>query len=247
MNTESEKIRKETKMYYNIQSRNKKSLSNALLMFCILKENGSISFVRTKDSKFALKVLSGNRIVLNNVEYTMDTFNKYSFVICEQFKEIVFDSEKRKLAEFFVNKSNFSTLDPCNFEDKIPTERLNKIAECRAREARFSNTMAWLLLDMGYTLKFNNKHMKICNSANHFYIFDEVIDPNGDVFSIQSCAQQLTDMIELILAKLMKTNFVTISKENIMNCSISKMIKIFNNTSPSVYDVSFLNRKHNPF
>ena len=57
-------------------SRTKKALSTALLVYFGLKENMTIQFSKSRKSFYALKVLRGNAIVSQGKQYEMDDFVK---------------------------------------------------------------------------------------------------------------------------------------------------------------------------
>ena len=158
-------IPQQTKEFYNIQSRNRKSLSNALLMYFILIEGGSISFGRTKDCKTTLKVLSGNKILIKGNEYHFDSFPFYSQIMHSICRSVVNNPTNHKANSIIISNKDLSLVDLK--ETKV--ERIdyrNKIEECRAKEAHFSNTMAYILLTLGYSLTFSNKHLKKSNDSN---------------------------------------------------------------------------------
>ena len=205
---------KDKKDFYNIQSRNRKSMSNSLLIYFVLKEGGNISFGKTKDSKNTLKVFTGNRIFINNIEYTMDSFEYYSTIINISFIELIKNSEYRRNSLITFSKKNIlENNDEINMYAKLKYK--NKIEECRAREAHFSNTMAYILLKLGYVITFNNNHLKMSNSRYHFYLFESIIDRGGEKISLSKNQDFFKSIVFSIQNKFNKINYITITIKDI--------------------------------
>ena len=238
--------KKEKKEYYNTQLRNKKSLSNALMMYVLLKEGGSISFSRTKDSKSTLKVLTGNRIYINDDEYSMEDFPFYSNIVCKTIKEVLNQNVTYKSDTITLTKDmlqSSSQIDKSSFKPDFKS----KIDEFRAREANFSNTLAYVILKMGYSLSFKNRHLKITNSKYHFYFFDEIIDENNDVISTENKMSLLIDLVSLVKVKLKEINYITVTKKDLSIFQNNVEIGNFNLLPLSFYKIECKKVNKNSF
>ena len=233
---------KQTKEYYNIHSRNRKSLSNSLLMYFLFKEGGTIAFSKTKDCKSSLKVLTGNRIYINNQEYRIECFEYYSNVLYNACKRVLNNPVNHRKNEITITKDDLILID----ENSIFKQKLqyrNKIEECRAKEAHFSNTMSFILLTMGYSLTFNNRHIKISNAKYHFYFYESIKTPENNIYSVSANEIFLTNIVTIIQQKIKEINFATISIKNFQNINncISSHFSILSNKSYSIEEISIGN------
>ena len=100
-------------------------------------------------------------------------------------------------------------------KETFHVEYKSKIDEFRAREANFSNTLAYVVVNMGYALSFKNRHLKISNSKYHFYFFDQIRDKHNSLYTTKTIENNLVDLISSIKMKLEKINYITVNRDEL--------------------------------
>ena len=125
-------------------TRNRKALSNALLTYFILKENGSLYFLRSKIFSYALKIISGSCLDFNGETIDFDH--------CEGISNSFVDIMKKKTTLSLQQKRYFLVITKEDFE-QLPLTTKNTIYNANGyikREAINSNTLTLMLIKLWY-------------------------------------------------------------------------------------------------
>lgn len=187
----------------NTQSRTLKALSNALLIYHLLKEGFAIKFMRTRISNYALKVIRGIKIMIGDKEADMDDFNFVSrrFTICMRF--ITDDCKMKNKQSCVVDKElidhywkSIDSIPSCAKQSKRTIEK-----NCRNREASFSNYMAYTLIQLGYKLKICVSKTKQSSKVLQFYTWKGLINAQGEYYS-SGDDDLLINLVETVNRKL---------------------------------------------
>ena len=204
-------------------SRSKKALSNALLVYYILLEGGIIEFCKSRKSNYALKVLRGKSVLLNEKKTEMDDFIKISSVFAMQIRFIAEDSRMKNKNLAIVNFEMIENYNQHFQPIDVPKQQNKKENNSRNKEAAFSNYLSFLLLQKGYTLHFSTNKMKPSFKVLQFIVWNGITTPDGNYYSVDE-HQHLLDLINDINEKLKSSKVAFIDKN---------ILKIHSNTSPS--------------
>ncbi|EDR26529.1 hypothetical protein EDI_076790 [Entamoeba dispar SAW760] len=224
-------------------SRSKKALSTALLVSLIVNEGGRMTFSKSKQSNYALKVLVGKKLVMKETKYDSVSFSKFSQLLCLNLHGLVNDAKLRKERVVTVTKSMLKN-EICD-ESYLPCDRLpsksSQINECRNREASFSNALAWILLSKGYSLQLGINALKESLKVIHFYVWDSAITPSGRKIVIKEEEFFLKQLINHVQKKQGCTNYSSVSIDRLEVCAFSTRSSycVFTPVEKSKFSVSY--------
>ena len=205
------------------KSRTKKALSTALLMYFALSEGMTIQFSKTRKSYYALKVLRGNSIVDNDIKYDMDSFMEISHKFMLMMESMIKSNKITQFMNYIVNKETITPIDIS--VNEIDQKQLTNINEndSRNKEAAFSNTLAWLLIQKNYQLHYRTYNKKQSVRVVNFYVWDGITTPDGIYHQLETF-QYYSGLIDYIGSQLNLQNTLTVDKSilnDIINLSKS--------------------------
>ncbi|ELP84658.1 hypothetical protein EIN_173230 [Entamoeba invadens IP1] len=180
-------------------SRSKKALSTSLVLFWVLKENAKIQFIKAKQSKYALKVLIGKTVQIDQKTYSSNDFAQISMVFCEKMKLLIEREKSKKTRILTINRTVLESIR--SHKESVKDSEafdFNQINDCRNREAAFSNFLSFVLVQRGYSLCLNLTTLKESSKVMHFYVWEKVVDPSGEALCIKQDEIVLRKMVENI-------------------------------------------------
>ena len=219
------------------KSRTKKALSTALLMYFALSEGMTIQFSKTRKSYYALKVLRGNSIVDNDIKYDMDSFMEISHKFMLMMESMIKSNKITQFMNYIVNKETITPIDIS--VNEIDQKQLTNINEndSRNKEAAFSNTLAWLLIQKNYQLHYRTYNKKQSVRVVNFYVWDGITTPDGIYHQLETF-QYYSGLIDYIGSQLNLQNTLTVDK-SILNDIIN-----LSKSSSSTFQLQYMN-SHN--
>ncbi|ELP84549.1 hypothetical protein EIN_170840 [Entamoeba invadens IP1] len=181
---------------HSFQSRSKRAISTAMLIYHFLWEEGRITFKKSKQSTYALKVLIGKEAILKDRVFSPDHMEFLSNTFCRKMNILIQKARKTKASQLSVNFNKLSSVkDEVRNNDNKPK---TMITVCRNREAAFSNFLASVLIERGFTLNLTLITFKNSTSATHLYVWDSVISPHGNTFFPDQHEDTLVGLINQI-------------------------------------------------
>ena len=202
MNDESKLRRKEC--------RTKKALSVSMLLYFSLKEGAMIKFHRSRVSHYALKVLRGSTVKINETYFDNDRFNTYSEIFIQIMRKIVENSKKENYQKIMITHELFQIYEQTiPFPYEIP-QREKVEMDSRNKEAIFSNFLSSFLIQRGYQMHFSMKKRKESVKELPLFVWKGIISPDGKYYQIQENTV-FVELIEMINQKMEQSKDIEIS------------------------------------
>ena len=200
-------------LYTRKLSRTRKALSSSLLVYFALKEGAIIQFTKSRISNYALKVLRGTNIRIDNKMLEMDDFIATSYRFHNQMSKII---EKIKNSQQKNIIIDIELLEKQEKEEKPISYPNISENDTRSKEAAFSNCLSYFLLSKGYKLVLGMKKIKHSIKVLQFYVWEGIITPTGNKHSVenQSC---LVDLIDTVNFSLKFQSSVLIDKQSLVD------------------------------
>ncbi|ELP87318.1 hypothetical protein EIN_095750 [Entamoeba invadens IP1] len=214
------------------QSRCKKALSAAMLVHCFMNIGGRVTFSRAKQSNYALKVLIGKQVVINDVTYTQEDMCAAACTFANKMKALIREARSNKRKEIRVDKQCLKAINT-ELPNEIPKTPKSTITLCRNREAAFSNFIAYILVQHGFAFNITLTTIKESTSVMHFYVWDAITDNNGITLSTLDNTEPLINFIRNV------TSLISHKKSILSINDISKTPSAFSPADISLYQVTW--------
>ncbi|ELP92686.1 hypothetical protein EIN_370380 [Entamoeba invadens IP1] len=189
------------KEQHHFRSRSKKALSTAMLVYNVLYIGGAITFTKTKQSNYALKVLIGKEVLIDNVIYNEESMSEISDSFCQKTRSIILEYKMNRVREIDIDKTCYTKALNKKAETKDATPK-TLITICRNREAAFSNFLAHILIEHNFVLHITIKTIKDSTNVQPFYVWDVVTDSFGKSVSLENDENIFSSMVQKIISKV---------------------------------------------
>ena len=183
------------------RSRTKKAMSVARLIYFGLQEKMTIQFSKTRKSFYALKVLRGDVIEIEDNRYDMDNFVEISQKFVMMMEAMLSDHKGDQMAPFVIDKDTLLRYQLVVDEKQVNQLKNTNVTDSRNKESAFSNTLAWILLQKGYKLHYRTYNKKQSIKVINFYVWDGITTPDGVYYSIEDDTLSIT-LVKLINEQL---------------------------------------------
>ena len=219
-----------------VNSRNRKALSNILLIYFFLKEKGTVYFLRSKLCSYALKVICGHSMEINGNSFDYDSFGQISKTVLSVMQYKMNEIKHCDTSMITVSKSD---LEKCSniVVDIEDEEHYNY----RKREKEFSNALAGLLLEQGYQLLYEAKSQRKV-FANKYFAWDGLITPDGKEYRVKRNEKRLISLINRIQRHFNEYCDFELSFEDISDIYLSKIDDIFIPVDYDKFSISSVNK-----
>ncbi|EDR28477.1 hypothetical protein EDI_315810 [Entamoeba dispar SAW760] len=164
-----------------------------------------------------------------------------STLLCFNLQPHVNKAKLKKERSIKIDKSmvsiyNEEELHLKAIEQSVKSSQIN---ECRNREASFSNALAWLLIDRGYSLQLGITTIKESLKVIHFYVWDSIITPSGHEITIKEEENNLRELILKVQSKYsgLSSNVVTLANLQISLSAFRSPLSMFIPSNPKIFSI----------
>lgn len=178
------------------ESRTRKALSIASLIWCAVQEDAIIRINSSKDSYYAEKVFVGSQVMVDGTTYQKSDILTIGSFFDTSLHPVVDKVKSRKGSELVVDDRVIGTYTPGHY--KMQEDTNSKIRN-KNQESSFSNFLAYILVKKGYILTTSTKKLKKSTKTIQFYNWIRIQKPSGGIdFKVSEEHETLRKFIELI-------------------------------------------------
>ena len=242
------------------KSRTRKALSTGMLLYHAIREGMTIQFSKTRKSFYAMKVLRGNSILHENQKYDMNLLMEISEKFMKMMETIIQTKKSFEPSNYIIDKETVEEYEMQQIA--LPKQQLMNINEndTRNKEAAFSNTLAWLLIQRNYKLHYKTYNKKQSFRVINFYVWEGISSPNGNYYQVED-NDFIAQLIDCINKQLDVINVLDVDKSFFSQPELSNhpflqselnnnLNNVTNNEiqqNHSVNSMQLMNRKRNDF
>ncbi|KAL7716041.1 Uncharacterized protein QTN25_006366 [Entamoeba marina] len=195
------------------QSRTKRAISNTGMILLSVYSGAKIRFIRSKESKYAMKVFAGEEVTWDNGTKTSEDFYGISRKFEAEMNVLASNAKRSNTTHLYVNKKSLEEV----YVAPVQQEEMTRKQKIRNKEAAFSNYLSRELITRGYTLITKIKGVKMTTKSMHCYSWLSAITPDGVSVDFYKILPKLKDVVQLIEKMLVNSVTCEITRNDLLS------------------------------